>query len=82
MPAAAGGDRRGVAEADRPVNVAQTGFGVAVALGAAAALVALLAPVRVRPALAGVGTSIAGVSGLTAGIAAMAGQSFTVIRMQ
>ncbi|HKS48576.1 MAG TPA: proton-conducting transporter membrane subunit [Amycolatopsis sp.] len=60
------------------MNVAQSGFGVAVALGALSGLVAVLVPARVRPGLVGAGTALAGLAGVLAGFAAMAGQSFTM----
>lgn len=60
------------------MNLATTGFGVAVAVGMLTALAAVLVGRQVRSVVVGVGSAATGVAGLVAGGAALAGQSFSV----
>ena len=60
------------------MSLSATGLGVAVAVGVLAAVAAVLAPARPRPALVGVGTALTGVAGVVAGIAALSGETFSV----
>jgi formate hydrogenlyase subunit 3/multisubunit Na+/H+ antiporter MnhD subunit len=60
------------------MNVAQSGLGVAVALGVLTALLAVVVPVRTRAAVTGAGTAVTGAVGAATGIAAVLGQSFTL----
>ena len=53
-------------------------FAVAVAAGVLGAVVAVAVPERARPAVSGMGTALAGAAGVTAGVAALAGQSFSL----
>jgi hypothetical protein len=59
-------------------NLAGAGLGAAVAVAVCTALIATVAPARVRPTVSGVGTALTGAAGVAAGIAAMAGQSVSV----
>jgi hydrogenase-4 component B len=60
------------------MNVAAIGIGAAVTIGLATALAALVLPGRVRPVVVGAGTAFLGVAGAAAGVAALAGQRFSV----
>ncbi len=60
------------------MNLALSGLGVAVAVGVLTAVLAVVVPVRVRAAMTGVGTALTGAVGVVTGIAAVAGQSFTL----
>lgn len=60
------------------MNVAAVGFGAAMVVGVLSTVAALVVPQRVRSAVVGVGTALAGIAGVTAGAAAMAGQSFSL----
>lgn len=60
------------------MSLTGTGLGTAVALGVLSALAALVSPVRVRPALVGAGTALAGAAGLVSGVAAAAGEPFAL----
>lgn len=78
MCASARGNYRGAAEADWPMNLAQMSLGLAVAVGAATAVLALVVPRSARPSVVGIGTSVTGVAAIGAGASAIAGQSFWV----
>lgn len=60
------------------MNVAIVGFGAAIAVAALSTVAALVVPERVRSTVVGAGTAFAGVAGVTAGAAALAGQSFSL----
>jgi formate hydrogenlyase subunit 3/multisubunit Na+/H+ antiporter MnhD subunit len=60
------------------VNLVGSGLGLAVAAASLAALAVLALPGRLRPAAAGAGTALAGVTGLAAGIGALAGRTFSL----
>jgi formate hydrogenlyase subunit 3/multisubunit Na+/H+ antiporter MnhD subunit len=60
------------------VSLSESGLGLAVAVAALAALAVLALPGRLRPLAAGGGTALVGAAGVTAGIAALSGQSFTL----
>lgn len=60
------------------MSLAASGFGAAMAAGALSALLAVIVPVRARPLLVGLGTSVTGAAGALAGGAAIAGQPFSV----
>jgi len=60
------------------VNLAQSGFGVALTIGALTAVLAVAVPVRLRAAVTGAGTALTGAAGAATGVAAVLGQSFTL----
>ncbi|WIV60878.1 proton-conducting transporter transmembrane domain-containing protein [Amycolatopsis nalaikhensis] len=60
------------------MNVAAVGFAVATAAGMLSAVTALVVPQRVRSAVVGAGMAFTGLAGVTAGTAALAGQSFSL----
>jgi formate hydrogenlyase subunit 3/multisubunit Na+/H+ antiporter MnhD subunit len=60
------------------MSVAAAGLGAAMALGVLTALAAVVVGPRSRPAVVGAGTALTGVAGAVAGVAAMAGGSFSV----
>jgi hypothetical protein len=57
-PAAAGGDRRRLAEDARSMNIAAVGFGAAVAIGVFSAAAAPVVSVRARSAVVGAGATV------------------------
>jgi hypothetical protein len=57
-PAAAGGDRRRLADDARSMNIAAVGFGAAVAIGVFSAAAAPVVSVRERSAVVGAGTTV------------------------
>ncbi|WP_236794996.1 proton-conducting transporter membrane subunit [Amycolatopsis sp. GM8] len=60
------------------MNLAATGLGVAGTLGVVSALAGLVVPRGARAAVVGTGTALTGAAGVPAGVAALAGQSFSV----
>lgn len=60
------------------MNLTAVGLGSAGAVGVLAAAAAFVVPARFRPAVVGAGTALTGVAGAVAGIAAVAGVSFSV----
>jgi len=61
------------------MTLAAVGLGVAVAVGALTGLAAVVVPVRGRSTVVGIGTAVTGVAGLVAGVAALGGQTFTLV---
>lgn len=60
------------------MNLAATFLLVAVTVGVLTAVAAAIVPIHVRPVVTGAGTACTGVAGLAAGVAALAGSSFSV----
>lgn len=60
------------------MNLAAIAFAVALALAVTAMVAALVTPVNRRPVMVGVGTAASGAVGVLAGIAAVAGQTFSL----
>lgn len=60
------------------MNLAATFLLVAVTVGVLTAVAAAVVPIHVRPVVTGAGTACTGVAGLAAGVAALAGSSFSV----
>ena len=61
------------------MTLAAVGLGVAVAVGVLSGLAAVVVPVRGRSAVVGIGTALTGLAGLVAGVAALGGQTFTLV---
>jgi hydrogenase-4 component B len=61
------------------VNLAAVGIGAAVIVAVLTALAAVIVPAWARPAVSGVGTALSGAAGAGAGVAAISGQSFSVV---
>lgn len=60
------------------MNTAATALCVSAAVGALSAALALVVPRSLRPGIAGGGTAVVGVAAVIAGVAALAGQTFSV----
>jgi hydrogenase-4 component B len=60
------------------VNSTGVGLAVAVVAGLLSAMAGVVAPQRVRPSVAGIGTAVCGAAGVAAGVCALAGTSFSV----